>query len=223
MNLEYFVDRRLSFVQYFYDNAVAVFHETKRQIESGEPPYVDKRDPESADEPAFLEEWVNAGSAANIVGAACLQLLHSTLQSFLDEYMKQIGCYDTTQLLKSMKVKGPFQKYRALFSDKFGIDWANSGADINLLEQVVFARNDFTHNLDLTSLEASQTPHHWKRHPDSAFTDPAWRELVPSTGAPLVVTRDKLADAINALGALCKYLDSERFSCAERLRESQSK
>ena len=57
MELLYFLDQRLRFIQKLYDSTASSFEEKKRQIEAGEPPYVDCRDPEYVDEPAFLTEW----------------------------------------------------------------------------------------------------------------------------------------------------------------------
>jgi hypothetical protein len=53
---------------------------------------IDTRHPDDPDdEPAFLEEWEKADDAITIIGAACLDLLRSTLHAFLDDYMDQIG------------------------------------------------------------------------------------------------------------------------------------
>jgi hypothetical protein len=91
MDLLYFLNQRLDFVEYSHASTTASFEEIKSKIESGEPPYIDTRDPESADEPAFLEEWERADAAMTITGAACLDLLQSTFHAFLDEYMDEIG------------------------------------------------------------------------------------------------------------------------------------
>jgi hypothetical protein len=55
MDLLYFLKRRLEFVQSLYDNAVEPFERTKYQIEKGEEPYVDRRNPEDYDEPALSD------------------------------------------------------------------------------------------------------------------------------------------------------------------------
>jgi hypothetical protein len=59
MDLLYFLKQRLQFLQNLYDSTVSVFEEKKQRIEAGEP-YIDSRDPEYADEPAFLAEWQEA-------------------------------------------------------------------------------------------------------------------------------------------------------------------
>lgn len=141
MNLQCFVDERLKFIRYFYEQTVSLFEQTKRKIEAGEPPYVDTRDPAYADEPAFLEEWEDADAAVNIVGATCLQLLQTTLHSFLNQYMREIGGVHPIPGLRKRKKESWFESYRTFFLDELKIDWTASGADIALLEQVNLTRN----------------------------------------------------------------------------------
>ena len=71
MDLAYFLNQRLTFVEYFHTNTTASFENIKNKIEAGEPPYVDTRHPDDPDdEPAFLEEWERADAAITITGAA---------------------------------------------------------------------------------------------------------------------------------------------------------
>jgi hypothetical protein len=220
MDLLYFVDERLKFIGYFYESTVAVFQETMRRIEAGEPPYVDTRNPEYADEPAFLEEWENADAAVNIAGATCLELLQSTLRSYLHEYMTEIGQTHLRAHLREMKKKSWLGNYRALFLKVLEIDWSASGEDIDLLEQVILTRNDFTHNLQFTHLKAYQTPAHSEKYPNSAFADLRWRTLM-FRWAPLIVTKETLERATTTLRQLCEYLERERGEFIRRLRANR--
>ena len=116
MDLTYFLNQRLKLVEYFHASTTASFEEVKSKIEGGEPPYVDTRDPEYADEPAFLEEWERADAAMTITGSACLDLLQSTFHAFLDEYMDEIGNKQVIpQLKKEMGQKSWFANYRMFF------------------------------------------------------------------------------------------------------------
>ena len=105
MDLLYFVDERLKFIRDCCPSTVAAFQETMRKIEAEEPPYVDTRNPEYAEEAAFLEEWENADAAVNIAGATCLELLQSTFHSYLHEYMREIGQAHLRAHLREMKGK----------------------------------------------------------------------------------------------------------------------
>ena len=106
------------------------------------------------------------------------------------------------------------------FEKHLKVDWAASGADLALLEQVVLTRNDFSHNIDLFSLAAYQTPFHSDKYPDSAFADQRWKKLfVPRERqriVPLVVPRETLQRVIETLRTLCEYLDHKRYEFINR-------
>jgi hypothetical protein len=219
VDLLYFVNERLKFIRYFHESTVSALEETKRKIEAGEPPYVDTRCGEDANEPGFLEEWENADTAVNITGATCLELLQSTLHSFLHEYMATIGGAHLIPRLGEMKKKSWFGNYRELFRQILQIDWDASGADISLMEQMILTRNDFTHNLALTTLNAYQTEAHSKKYPDTAFADPRFKKLM--FRVPLIVPKEKLDQAIGAVYRLCEYLEDQRREVRRQLRARQ--
>jgi hypothetical protein len=220
MDLAHFLNQRLKFVEYYYASTTALFGEVKSKIEAGEPPYIDNRNPEYEDEPAFLEDWEKADAGITISGAACLDVLQSTFHEFLDEYMNQIGSASIIPHLKEMGKQGWFPNYREFFEKHLQIDWAASGADLELLEQVNLARNDFTHNIDLFSLASYQTRFHSDKYPDSAFADQTWKGLlVPRARQrilPLVVPRETLERVIGTIRTLCEYLEHERYKFIQR-------
>lgn len=215
MDLLHFLNQRLEFVEYFHANTTASFEEVRRKIEAGDPPYVDTRDPEHADEPLFLEEWERADAAITITGAACLDILQSTFHEFLDNYMHLIGNKEIIPHLGDMGKKSWFGNYRAFFVEYLDIDWAASGADLDLLEQAILTRNDFTHNIDLFSLVALQTSFHSKKYPDSAFADPRWKTLFMQ-GTRLTVPDETLQQTIGTLRTVCEYLEHERHRLMRR-------
>jgi hypothetical protein len=215
MDLAYFLNQRLKFVEFFHPRTSAFFEDIKTKIETGEPPFVDDRDPEYADEPAFLEDWERADAAITLSGAACLDVLQSTFHEFLAEYMVEIGSKSVIPHLNEMGKTGWFANYREFFEKHLHIDWAPSGADLGLLEQVNLARNDFTHNVDLFSLAAYQTRFHSDKYPDSAFADQRWKTLIAQRSRerilPLVVPPETLQRVIETVRTLCEYLDRERY------------
>ena len=219
MDLAHFLNQRLDFVEYFHATTTASYEEVLRKIEAGEPPYVDERNPEYADEPPFLDEWQRADAAMTITGAACLDLLQSTFHAYLDEYMEQIGNKHVIPQLKTLGQKGWFGNYRAFFEKYLEIQWEASGADLNLLEQVILARNDFTHNTDLLSLNSFQTAFHSEKYPDSAFADSRWKNMsFRRDRTPLIVPSETLKRSIQELRKLCDYLDHERYELPRRWR-----
>jgi len=157
-------------VNYFYDTVVPVFEEIKRKIEAGEEPYTDDGcgDPETM---RFEEEWERAHTAIDMAGGACLDHLQSTFHQFLGEFMREIGAEHLIPRMKEMKKGSWFANYREFFRMELEIDWTASGADIDLLEQAILTRNDFTHNFSFTTLAAFQTNFHAEKYPATAFAD----------------------------------------------------
>src|SRR5689334_8765195 len=117
MDLDHFLNQRLKFVEYFYTSTTTAFEEIKRKIDAGEPPYIDTRAGEECDEPAFLEEWLNADAAMNVAGVACLDILQSTLHVFLEEYVREIGQQHLISRMKEMGQKGWLRNYEAFFDE----------------------------------------------------------------------------------------------------------
>ena len=85
MDLLYFLKTRLRFIEQLYDGAAAPCVETKRQIEAGEQPYVDNRDPEYYDgEPAFLTEWQQADDSVIVIGHWCISTCGGATSDIID-------------------------------------------------------------------------------------------------------------------------------------------
>lgn len=94
MDLLHFLKIRLRFIEQLYDGAASPFVEIKRQIDAGQPPYVDNRDPEYCDgEPAFLSEWGQASDSVNVIGYWCLCAVQASLQAYLKAYIGPSGTY----------------------------------------------------------------------------------------------------------------------------------
>jgi hypothetical protein len=92
MDAVYFLKQRTDFIRLFFDGSEKSFIEVKRRIEAEEPPY--------------LEQWLNAEVALDLVGLSCISLLSNTLKLdfqtlekrvigfvFPDEHKKRLlGC-----------------------------------------------------------------------------------------------------------------------------------
>jgi hypothetical protein len=219
VDLLYFLNQRLGFAGYFYAHTAALFQEIKRKIEAEEPPYVDTRDPEYADGPVFFKEWEQADAGMAVSGSTSLDLVQSALHTYLHEYVCEIGhlkaleelTSEMKQELKKRGLQGWFHCYRVFFSKALNIDWMASGADLGCIEQVILARNDFTHNISFQSLDARQTKDHVAKYPDSPFAAPHWKTLFPEHPR-LIVPADALEKAIAAVRTLAEYLEKQRYA-----------
>jgi hypothetical protein len=210
MDLLHFLRERVRFVRYLYEATIPAFAETKRKIEAGEEPFVDRRCCEDADEPAFLAEWKDADLAIDVIGMTCLSMLQTAFRSFLKEYIKQVGGQKLLEGVSRIRKGSWFAKYRAFFKEELGVDWAASGVDLGFLEQMILTRNDFHHNADIFSGYVFQTKDHAEKYPDTAFRDSRWPSDSWLLRARLRVDRPRFEAAIEALEKLCEYLESLR-------------
>src|SRR5580704_5157459 len=121
MDLLYFLNRRLAFVQKLYDSTVGPFEERKRQIEVGEAQYVYAGDPDDYDgDPPFLEEWQEADDSVMVIGHWCLCMVQASLQTYLQESISPYGSYwwkpaALMAFLGRKKADSKFQRYRVLY------------------------------------------------------------------------------------------------------------
>ena len=209
MDLMYFLRERTDFVRYLYGATVKPLIEVKRKISEREEPYRDMPSwDEHDDEPSFQTEWENAGDAAAVMGITCLGLVQSAFQSFLKEYLKEVGGQELVQ--RAGKKGNWFLNYKALFAESPEHDWTTSGADLTLIEQMILTRNDLQHNFGIFSNTASQSPDHAKKHPDSVFRDSEWPGGLLCGPAPLIVAPSQLEATIQAVEKLCDYLEAAR-------------
>lgn len=219
MDLLYFLDRRLQFIRNLYNSTVSVFEETKRKIEAGEPPFVDSRNPEYADEPAFLAEWQEADDSVMVIGHWCLCMVQASLQAYLKDCISPVGSYwwDAKLLrLELNKKKGNnwFGRYRLLFLD-LGVDWEQGPVSLSALEQLNLTRDDLIHNIETASFNVERLEKHAKRFPTGLFVDDLWSDIVMER---LRVDRDKLELAIRLVTEFCTWLDDIRCNYPNYVR-----
>jgi hypothetical protein len=213
MDLLYFFKTRLEFIEQLYDSVVIPFEEVKRKIDAGEAPYVDHRDPEYVDEPAFLEEWQQADDSIMVVGQWCLCMVQMALKAFLKECIGPAGSvwWRTMRLHEALlKKKGDwFVRYKALFLDELGIDWDRGPVPLGELEQLNLTRNDLIHNMDMFSMSIERDEAHAKKFPTGLFTDGGWFGLKFDR---VRIDRAKLQLAIALVAEFCGWLDGVRCS-----------
>lgn len=77
MDIRYFLEQRLAFIKQLYLNGVSPFEDRQRKIENEEEPFIP---PYSEDEePAYLNEWLEADSSLQVLGSACLSMIAASL------------------------------------------------------------------------------------------------------------------------------------------------
>ena len=221
MDLLYFLNRRLAFVQKLYDSTVGPFEERKRQIEVGEAQYVYAGDPDDYDgDPPFLEEWQEADDSVMVIGHWCLCMVQASLQTYLQESISPYGSYwwkpaALMALVGRKKADSKFQRYRVLYRDHLGVDWERGPVSIADLEQLNLTRNNLIHPIDNTSFSVKRDEKHAERFPTGLFTDDLWKNLDIQR---IRVDRGKLELAIKLVTEFCTWLDAIRCQYPEYIR-----
>lgn len=212
MDLLYFLNERLKFIEQLYDGAVSDFAETKRKIDEQEPPYVDNRDPEYASEPAFLREWDQADDSIMVIGHWALCMVHASLKAYLQ------GCIGATGpiwwrpktllgLLAKKQGKSWFVRYQRLFLEDLGIDFSKGPVPLSALEQLNLTRDDVIHNVDVLSVSVGRNEKHAQLYPNGLFTDVLWARA----GIERVrIDKEKLHVAIELVQKFCAWIDAEQ-------------
>ena len=79
----------MRFIRYFNENAAAPFRERMRRIEAEESPFDDPPYDESG-EPAFLEEWIEASEALEMLGRCCIMMVSVSLHLYFRTWERKL-------------------------------------------------------------------------------------------------------------------------------------
>ena len=195
----WFLQDRLRFIEMFYDSASEPFTTKMRKITDEEPPFdVYNNVDHENDDPPFIEDWIEAIEAAELLGNLSLCLVQSSLKQFLELFVQEMGGAPPTG-------KGTWlERHQQFFLNEYGIDWSKGPIKVEVLEDLSLARNDIQHGGTLMTKATIQNRDYARRFPDSLFTEP----FVP--GPRIVVTRESLTAAIQAVESFCAYLENLR-------------
>jgi hypothetical protein len=220
-----FTKVRTHFLRYFYSDAAKPFVETRRKIDAEEPPF---EPPYSEDsEPAFLSEWLDADDALALLGQCVASLLSDRLKLYLEYWVRELRRHAGDQQLAAVGIGVPTDPaYKSAFKDgwltgyrayceKLGVRWSESGADLDLLEQLALTRNTAQHPTDITSVRVRQTEMDAERFPQGVFADRL--DVAANDGMkgirfmwpPRVeITAENLAQAFE-VERFCEWLDAQ--------------
>ena len=168
----------------------APFEEIKRKVEASEPPN-EYRGRDDAVEDAYQEAFEDADTAIQVIGMSSLGLVQTALHEFLKEFVERSFGPAILKQVPQIKADGWLGKFRALFASNADYDWANSGADLALIEQACLTRNDFHHSVNLLTRYPHQGKTYAEKYADSPFRDPAFAGALMQE-YPLRVTRELL-------------------------------
>lgn len=209
MDFAYFLNRRLEFIRHFYEVSSAPFIERKKLIEREEEPFVP---PYSENpEPPFIEEWLEADVALQLLGYTCISMLASAFHLYFKMWEHRVQG-PTTRSFKN----GWFNGYKDYFSQHFGIRFEDSPCRLDVLEEIILVRNRAQHpeSIILDTIHYSESdleklPNPFFADEDSAILsgihegERSW--LLPP---PTRVTTEKLEAALSEVERFINWFEN---------------
>lgn len=215
MDIESFLKLRTAFIRYFYENSVRPFNEILNAIENHEDPYIPTYSEDG--EPPFLEEWMDAEQGVDAIGHACISMLSSSLQLFLKSWVNRLEKDRSIKFNLDFKKKGWFNGYKEIFA-QLDLPLSQCSTDLDVIEQVVLARNRVQHPEDLTTLRVNHSESDLKRFPKPFFTNETELEMAMRDDDDSIAwwlrpsvkpTREKIFAVIYQIEAFCSWLEEE--------------
>jgi len=215
----YFLKERTKFIRRFYEGAGESFSRTIRQIEAEEPPF-DEPPYSEEGEPPFMEEWMDATMALEMLGRTCISMLSASLQLYFKTWERELGinCWEPGEREKAFK-NGFVQGYRVCFGSMLNISWCECPVNFDILEDVALARNRDQHPEHISTMsvnfvqqkkQADRLPFFISDAERKMFSDPDMTGI--SWMRPSVhVSPESLVIAIEQVEALGEWLEERMF------------
>ncbi|MFO1275740.1 MAG: hypothetical protein U1F21_06910 [Sphaerotilus natans] len=214
MDSYYFLNRKLRFIQQFYEISSAPFIERKRQIEAEEPPYIPSYSEDT--EPAFFEEWMAADAALQVIGHTCISMLAATFHL----YFKSWEHRTRIPIDKSDFSNGWLNGYKAYFARNFRINFDDSPSKLRVLEEIALARNRIQHPDSITTDSSHYSESDLSKLPHPLFVDENDASLLSESEhgihawlmAPrIIVTAEKMSTALSEVETFAEWLESTKI------------
>jgi hypothetical protein len=214
VDLVFFIKDRLTFSAYFFENASKPFIQIISAIEKEEPPYVPEYD--ESGEPQYLQEWQDARTGFESVGLTALSMVASSLQLFLNDWVRyRLESRGGFQFKRKHK-KGWFHAYRNILVE-VGLDLKVCPANLDLIEQAVLARNRGQHPEVLTMLQTTHSKNDLKKYPNPYFVSETDQRVIELDNGELswwlspnvYVDKPKLDTVIFEVEKLCEWLEEQ--------------
>ncbi|XOK13273.1 hypothetical protein ACI6PO_15670 [Agrobacterium tumefaciens] len=220
MEALFFLKQRTAFIRRYYGVASAPFRETICKIDAEEPPFEPAYSEDG--EPAFLEEWIDANTSLEVLGATCVSMLSDALKLYFITWEKELGLTCQKQFPEQFSAKkgnGFVAGYKACLGHLLKTDWADCPADFAVIEQIVLARNSAQRAKEITDLQITHDSSVRGKHPKPFFLNDYEKRLIETDQFPehpwfnpkLVVTQENLFEALRQVDLLCEYMEEPLF------------
>jgi hypothetical protein len=213
MDVLYFLKERTAFIRQFYDVSAAPYLERKRKIEAGEEPFEQPYcDEYSSGEPAYLEEWMEADESY-----ACISMLAASLHLYFKTWESQFRI-PVGDLFKAEFKNGWLAGYKAYLTYYADINFGDCPANLELLEEVVLARNRIQHPEPIMNFKTHYSANDLKKLSHPFFLDETDERLLAEVDEAekswlmpptFHVTGEKLVNAIEEVEKFCEWLEEK--------------
>ncbi|OQS47609.1 hypothetical protein B0T49_16950 [Chromobacterium violaceum] len=222
MEVLYFLKLRTKFIQQYYNTASHPFFEIIRKIEFEEDPYISYDYDEAG--PPFELEWNEAQTSLQMLGLFCVSMLSDSLKLYFQTWEKQLGFKKTKNEMEVFKSSGFLAGYRRYFSERLDAEWADGPANLDIIEQVILARNRAAHPDHITSISISHAQNDIKKYPNPLFVHESEKDLPITIWTPtLDVSKQALLDAIKQVETLTEWLEERMFAAKYKKIDIQQK
>ena len=208
MDRSWFFRERIRYIRFFYHTGVAAFRNQKRLIENELPPYDNPPYSENG-EPPYLDEWIDADMSEDVLGRACVSMLSDALKVYLNSTREEDFGFEFVE--NNTLKRGFVRPHIQAFCCVLEVDLSNCPVNIELIEQIVLARNNIQHGSLLNSLNVDHDKRTLSRFPRPLFskTDDLERDerlRCPWYSTKLTVTEAALKAALDECESLANWI-----------------
>lgn len=214
MDVLFWFKERTGFIRRFYEQASAPFDERTANIEAGEPPFEAPYD--ESDEPPYYVEWEEAKESVEVLGQTCLSMLSASLKLYFVTWEKELPVCMSADERKRLFKHGFLDGYKACLGTLVGVPWDECPADLELVEQVVLARNAVQHPVDITRLRPLHPSRDLRKRRSPFFMDDLGRAYTEGDFAEIAwlnpavsVSAKQLFAAVEETESLVDWLEPQ--------------
>lgn len=212
MGLRYFLPERTAIIRTLYDLGRVGLDARMAAIDQKGPPFdvLPPFNPEVDDpsEPPFLEDWLRASQATEVLGMVSVSLLADSFRRYFELFREDIGFVFVDK--KTFKA-GFVRPYQEALAEIFGAKFEDCPVRFDLIEQVVLARNSIHHGQEGATFRMQYDRSILEKFPNPFFVDELDEGKNPASfwwGGPTIqVTRENLFTALDEADNLARWID----------------
>ncbi|HCM1473138.1 glutathione S-transferase C-terminal domain-containing protein [Vibrio parahaemolyticus] len=211
MDIEVFTNERLKFARFFYSEGIKPFKRIITSIDDELPPYEPVYS--ESGEPQFMSEWAQANDGIEAVGLASISMLSSALQLYMNGWLDRIEARPNVKPVKRKGNSGWFHALKNAIA-YHGVDFSQCPVNVDVLEQMVLARNRTQHSEDITSNSVTHLERDLKRFPSPIFVNPSDIAMTNNwfNWVRVYVDESIFNDVTDTVEDFCRWLEKQYVS-----------